>query len=108
MPIERIVIENFKSFRHLNLQLNAHMNLVVGDNEVGKSTLLEAIHAVITGQLYGRNLTYELTPYLFHQPTVREYLAALRAGTPASPPRISIEAYLGNDPALASESPRIS
>ncbi|MBH1432301.1 AAA family ATPase, partial [Stenotrophomonas maltophilia] len=102
MPIERIVIENFKSFRHLNLQLNAHMNLVVGDNEVGKSTLLEAIHAVITGQLYGRNLTYELTPYLFHQPTVREYLAALRAGTPASPPRISIEAYLGNDPALAS------
>ncbi|MEN5390061.1 AAA family ATPase [[Pseudomonas] hibiscicola] len=102
MPIERIVIENFKSFRHLNLQLNAHMNLVVGDNEVGKSTLLEAIHAVITGQLYGRNLTYELTPYLFHQPMVREYLAALRAGTPASPPRISIEAYLGNDPALAS------
>jgi predicted ATP-dependent endonuclease of OLD family len=38
MPIERIVIDNFKSFRHLNLQLNAHMNLVVGDNEVGKST----------------------------------------------------------------------
>ncbi|WP_414616829.1 AAA family ATPase [Stenotrophomonas muris] len=51
MPIERIVIDNFKSFRHLDLPLNAHMNLVVGDNEVGKSTLLEAIHAVVTGQL---------------------------------------------------------
>ncbi|REM97111.1 DUF2813 domain-containing protein, partial [Mycobacterium tuberculosis] len=56
MPIERIVIDNFKSFRHLDLPLNAHMNLVVGDNEVGKSTLLEAIHAVVTGQLHGRNL----------------------------------------------------
>ncbi len=102
MPIERIVIDNFKSFRHLDLPLNAHMNLVVGDNEVGKSTLLEAIHAVVTGQLHGRNLAYELTPYLFHQPTVQEYLAALAAGKPASPPRISIEAYLGGDAALAS------
>ena len=102
MPIERIVIENFKSFRHLDLPLNAHMNLVVGDNEVGKSTLLEAIHAVVTGQLHGRNLAYELTPHLFHQPTVREYLATLAAGTPASPPRISLEAYLGGDAALAS------
>lgn len=51
MPIERVVIDNIKSFRHLDLSLNAHMNLVVGDNEVGKSTLLEAIHAVMTGQL---------------------------------------------------------
>lgn len=76
MPIERIVIDNFKSFRHLDLALNAHMNLVVGDNEVGKSTLLEAIHAVVTGQLHGRNLAYELTPYLFHQPTVQEYLGS--------------------------------
>ncbi len=25
MPIERIVIDNFKSFRHLDLPLNAHM-----------------------------------------------------------------------------------
>jgi hypothetical protein len=102
MPIERIVIDNFKSFRHLDLPLNAHMNLVVGDNEVGKSTLLEAIHVVVTGQLHGRNLAYELTPYLFHQPAVQEYLATLAAGTPASPPRISIEAYLGADVALAS------
>ncbi|WP_164093324.1 ATP-dependent nuclease [Stenotrophomonas maltophilia] len=102
MPIERIVIDNFKSFRHLDLPLNAHMNLVVGDNEVGKSTLLEAIHAVVTGQLHGRNLAYELTPYLFHQPMVQEYLGALATGTPASPPRISIEAYLGADAALAS------
>nr|WP_313207938.1 ATP-binding protein [Stenotrophomonas geniculata] len=102
MPIERIVIENFKSFRYLNLELNAHMNLVVGDNEVGKSTLLEAIHAVVTGQLHGRNLAYELTPFLFHQPSVQEYFEALTARRIVSPPRISIEAYLGGDAALAS------
>lgn len=101
MPIERVVIENFKAFHHLDLPLNAHMNLIVGNNEVGKSTLLEAIHAVVTGQLHGRGVAYELTPYLFHQPTVQTYLAGLKQGQFGSPPRIMIEAYLGPDPALA-------
>jgi hypothetical protein len=102
MPIERVVIENFKAFRHLDLPLNPHMNLIVGDNEVGKSTLLEAIHAVVTGQLHGRGVAYEITPYLFHQPAVDEYLAGLRQGQPTSPPRITIEVYLGRDESLAS------
>lgn len=101
MPIERIVIDNFKSFRRLDLPLNPHMNLVVGNNEVGKSTLLEAIHAVVTGQLHGRNIAYEITPYLFHQPTVQEYLAEIQAGRSAPPPHIRIEAHLGNDPEFA-------
>ena len=92
MPIERVVIENFKAFRHLELPLNPHMNLIVGNNEVGKSTLLEAIHAVLTGQLHGRGIAYEVTPYLFHQPTVQAYLAGLRQGQPGTPPRIMIEA----------------
>ena len=102
MPIERVVIENFKAFGHLDLPLNPHMNLIVGNNEVGKSTLLEAIHAVVTGQLHGRGIAYEITPYLFHQPAVDEYLARLRDGQPGSPPRIVIEAYLGRDATLAS------
>lgn len=102
MPIERIVVDNFKAFRHLDLPLNPHMNLIVGNNEVGKSTLLEAIHAVVTGQLHGRSINYEITPYLFHQPAVDEYLACLRQGQSCSPPRIMIEAYLGRDAALAS------
>jgi predicted ATPase len=102
MPIERVVIENFKAFRHLDLSLNAHMNLIVGNNEVGKSTLLEAIHAVVTGQLHGRSIAYEITPYLFHQPTVAAYLTGLREGQSGPPPRILIEAYLGRDPAVAS------
>lgn len=101
MPIERIVIENFKSFRRLDLPLNPHMNIVVGNNEVGKSTLLEAIHAVVTGQLHGRNIAYEITPYLFHLSTVKEYLAEIQAGRNAPPPHIRIEAHLGNDPVFA-------
>ena len=56
----------------------------------------------MTGQLHGRGIAYEITPYLFHQPAVDEYLARLRDGQPGSPPRIVIEAYLGRDATLAS------
>lgn len=101
MPIERVVIQNFKTFRNLDLPLNAHMNLIVGNNEVGKSTLLEAVHAVITGQLHGRSVANEITPYIFHQPTVQAYLTGLQQRIYDAPPRILIEAHLGLDPALA-------
>ena len=40
--IERIVIENFKSFRHVDLPLG-RMNLLVGLNASGKSNFIEAL-----------------------------------------------------------------
>ena len=66
MPIERVVIENFKAFGHLDLPLNPHMNLIVGNNEVGKSTLLEAIHAVVTGQSPPTCSTNRLSTSIWH------------------------------------------
>ncbi|WP_183813516.1 AAA family ATPase [Tunturibacter empetritectus] len=34
------------SVASLNLQIRPHLNIIVGDNESGKSTLLEAINLV--------------------------------------------------------------
>jgi len=47
MYIKRINIEGFKTFRKFRLDLNKHLNIIVGDNETGKSTLLEAINLVL-------------------------------------------------------------
>ena len=45
MYIKEINIENFKCFKgKFNLKLNEGLNILVGDNEAGKSTILEAIH----------------------------------------------------------------
>ena len=44
MPLKQIIIQNFKSLRNLKIQFNNGLNILVGDNEAGKSTILEAIH----------------------------------------------------------------
>jgi len=62
--IERIVIENFKSIRKLELRLKPGVNLLVGPNASGKTNILEAIYF-----LY-RALAEEIdkTPYIPHIP----------------------------------------
>jgi putative ATP-dependent endonuclease of OLD family len=95
--IERIVIQGYRLFAALDLAPNAGMNIVVGDNESGKSTLLEAIALALTGKINGRWASEELNPYWFHQETVREYFATCRTGGTALPPRLLIELYLSDE-----------
>jgi putative ATP-dependent endonuclease of OLD family len=44
MNIEKVIIQNFKTLRNFEITLNKELNIIVGDNEAGKSTLLEAIN----------------------------------------------------------------
>ena len=64
MHIRQINIEGFKRFRKFELKLNEHLNIIVGDNESGKTTLLEAINLVLSCQIDGRNLHNEISPYI--------------------------------------------
>lgn len=41
--IKSLHIEGFKKFNNLDVEFNKHMNILVGENEVGKSTILDAI-----------------------------------------------------------------
>ncbi len=41
--IESVKITNFRCFKELSVQSLAPINLIVGDNGVGKTTLLEAV-----------------------------------------------------------------
>lgn len=102
MKIDRIKIENFKCFKgEFNLYINDGINILVGDNESGKSTILEAIHLALTGLFNGKYLKYELTQYLFNNEVVAEYLKNIADGSPAILPHILIEVYIkGEDLAL--------
>ena len=40
--ITKIKIKNFKRFREYTIFPNQRVNILVGDNEVGKSSMLEA------------------------------------------------------------------
>jgi putative ATP-dependent endonuclease of OLD family len=69
----------------------------VGDNEAGKSTIIEAIHLALTGWFNGRYLHNELTQYLFNYQIVKEYLESIERGQPLSPPCIFIEIYIDSE-----------
>lgn len=61
--IEKVIIQNYKSINYLNLKLNDEMNILVGNNEQGKSTILEAINLALTSTLNKRNIHNELNPF---------------------------------------------
>ena len=77
MFITKIIIENFKCFEgRFALDLNKGLNILVGDNEAGKSTILEAVNLALSGWIYGKYLINELTQALFNNSIVDNYLKA--------------------------------
>lgn len=47
--ILKIKLKNFKKFNHFEVPFDSELNIIVGDNESGKSSLLEAIDLTISG-----------------------------------------------------------
>ncbi|AVH55719.1 MULTISPECIES: ATP-dependent nuclease [Streptomyces] len=92
--LSKIVIRNYRIFRDFTLDFDPKMNILVGDNDAGKSTILDAIELGLTGKLRGRPLYQDLSPYLFHQDAVAEWIAALEVGRPVAPPEIIIDLFL--------------
>lgn len=91
--LSRVKIINYKSYKDFSVDLNPELNIIVGDNEAGKSSLLEAINLVLTCQINGRMLHYELSPYFFNIDTVKTYLGHIQNGEIITPPSILIEIY---------------
>lgn len=80
-----------------SLELNPDINILVGNNEAGKSTILEAIHLALTGMYDGRYIRNSITQYLFNNKVVEEYIDSLKEGNAhQSPPEILIEIYFDN------------
>lgn len=101
MTIELVIIRNFKGLKETELTFGKGVNILVGDNETGKSTVLEAINLALTKQLNRRDAGYDLHPFLFHQSNVQEFVQSVRNGSVVPPLQIEIEIYLTDDPALA-------
>lgn len=95
MHIKKIIIENFKCFEGVfALDLNPALNILVGDNEAGKSTIIEAINLVLSWYINWKYLKTELNEALFNNNTVKEYIDSVSTDSPIAPPSILIELYL--------------
>lgn len=95
MSIQKVKITNFKCFYGtFELNLNSSTNIIVGNNNSGKSTIIEAIHLALTGRHQGKNITNDISEYLFNKKAVQEYIQSLESQNPQEPPSIIIEVFL--------------
>ena len=95
--IQRINILHYKCFKKFSLDLKNGVNIIVGNNESGKSTILEALHLALSGLLNGRYLKNELSQYIFNKEIETMYLERLKTSTPLPPPKILIEIFFSGD-----------
>lgn len=95
--ISRIVIHGYRIFKRFEFVPNQGMNIIVGDNDAGKSSLLEAITLALSGRLNGRWAQDALDPYWFNVHDVEDFFMSLGTATPKAPPRILIEVYLDSE-----------
>lgn len=100
MHITRVVIENYRTIRKTAVEFQPGVTIIVGDNETGKSTLLEAVHAALSGQIGGRSIRYQLHPYLFNREAAEEFATSVEGGKRTPPPEILVEVYFDDDDAL--------
>lgn len=90
--IKLIHIEGFKKFSSIDVPLSPHMNILVGENEAGKSTILEAIRVVLN-QRY-RNADKSVLSDLFNAENVAAFKAKPSVQTL---PKIVIELFFELD-----------
>lgn len=94
MAIKKVKIKNFKCFSGwFDIDFDRELNILVGNNGTGKSTILEAINLGLTGLYHGKNIRNELSQYLFNKDVLDEYLNNIKDGEKVTPPEIIIEIY---------------
>ncbi|AOK34653.1 ATP-dependent endonuclease [Burkholderia cenocepacia] len=91
LVIRKIKIRGYRIHKDLTVEPNQGFNLIVGANESGKSTLMEAVALALTGRINGRSVAEELNPHWFNTTVVREFIEKRAAGIPVSFPEILIE-----------------
>ncbi|MEA9976519.1 MULTISPECIES: ATP-dependent nuclease [unclassified Pseudomonas] len=96
MLVESLRLLNFKKFKDQTFEFNEDVNIFVGDNNAGKSTILEALEIVLNFQYRGRPFGNEFSPDLFNSDAVAAFRASPK--TPANLPVLVIEVYMKNVP----------
>ncbi len=99
--IRKVVLQNFKRFRSSAIEFRPGLNILVGDNESGKSTLLEAINLCLTKRVNSRFFESEFSHHFITQAAIGEYLEAVQAGDRPQPPGLVVEVYFEDEQALA-------
>lgn len=92
--IRKVVIQNFKCYQNAQIEIHEGVNILVGNNEAGKSTILEAVNLALTARIGRYPIIQALSPHVLNRSASKAYLASLKTKHPEKPPEIIIELYL--------------
>jgi predicted ATP-binding protein involved in virulence len=62
MRIDKLQINNFRKFKDLNLNFKPGVNILIGDNAAGKTSVLESLKILIGSYFYGINSKHVNSP----------------------------------------------
>lgn len=93
MKIKKMRIINYKIFQDIIVEMNDNVNIFVGENDAGKTTILEALSLALTGKINGATLNARLSIDWFNIQSRLEYIGSLQTDIPKPPPSIEIEIY---------------
>lgn len=100
MKINKLLIKNYKLLKSVVFDVNEDLNIFVGENDSGKSTILEVLSIITSGKLNGYSFDKQLKANLFNDNIRNEYRNSLqKSQTPNDPPQIILEAYCESDDA---------
>lgn len=91
--VKKIKLLNFCKFKSFEMEFNEDLNILIGDNEAGKSSVLNAIDFVISGSI-SKIESYGLDKF-FNKEIIKEFLSGTKQIETL--PKILIELYLGGD-----------
>ncbi len=87
MKIERLVLENYRGFEKLDLALHPRLNVLIGANGAGKSSILRILRAVMVDLVRRTQISESEWKGHFEEDTVRPFL---RRGTAALDARVDL------------------
>lgn len=94
MFISKLKIHNYKIFKDITIEMNETVNIFVGENDSGKTTILEALMMCLSGKFNGSSILTKLNSDWFNKEAREQYKKDLATGTPKTLPKIEIEIFL--------------
>lgn len=96
--ITKVHIKGYRKFGEFKFEPRKGMNILVGANEAGKSTLLEAMTLALTGRVNGVRASDFLNPYLFNHHAIKNFFASKNTNLQVKNlPEFRIDVYLDSE-----------
>lgn len=97
MKITKILIHNYKMFKDEVINVNKDYNIFVGNNDSGKSTILEVLQILLSGKIDNYPFDRQLKASCFNYNIRLDFKERVIANNIEELPRIILEAYFDND-----------